>query len=171
MGKYVVIQFFICYNVLIEIDSIQVPKRVYLLADDIYDAMIERDCGEYKYPLGGSLYVKKNNPQVGFIKAKMCSPGIATQAEDLVAGGVEEFIHIAYMFSLYVITLFSFFLLYSCFLGSVLQRISVYTITIIILIAENISLFSTVSPASLAKILTALFTEWAIIHGIKLPPR
>ena len=50
-----------------DIDSIQIPTRVYLLADDIYDAMIEKECGEYKYPLGGSLYVFKNNPQVGFI--------------------------------------------------------------------------------------------------------
>ena len=77
-----------------DIDSINVPKRVYLLADDIYDEMVDRDCGEYKYPLGGALYVLKNNPQVGFIKGKMCSPGIATQAEDLFAGGVEEFVHI-----------------------------------------------------------------------------
>lgn len=77
-----------------DIDSIDVPKRVYLLADDIYDEMIKKNCGEYKYPLGGSLYVLKNNPKIGFIKGKMCSPGIATQAEDLVAGGVEEFVHI-----------------------------------------------------------------------------
>ena len=77
-----------------DIDAINVPKRVYLLADDIYDEMVNRECGEYKYPLGGKLYVFKNNPQVGFVKGKMCSPGIATQAEDLVAGGVEELIHI-----------------------------------------------------------------------------
>ena len=77
-----------------DIDSIDVPKRVYLMADDIYDEMVKRGCGEYKYPLGGSLYVLKDNPQTGFIKGKMCSPGIATQAEDLVAGGVEEFVHI-----------------------------------------------------------------------------
>lgn len=77
-----------------DIDSMQVPKRVYLLADDIYDAMIERGYGEYKYPLGGALYVFKNNPQIGFIKGQMCSPGIATQTEDLVAGGVKEFIHV-----------------------------------------------------------------------------
>ena len=77
-----------------DIDSIKVPKRVYLLADDIYDTMVKKGCGEYKYPLGGSLYVLKSNPQVGFIKGKMCSPGIATQAEDLIAGGVEELVHI-----------------------------------------------------------------------------
>ena len=77
-----------------DIGSINVTKRVYMLADDIYDEMVDRDCGEYKYPLGGALYVLKNNPQVGFIKGKMCSPGIATQAEDLFAGGVEEFVHI-----------------------------------------------------------------------------
>lgn len=77
-----------------DIDSIHVPKRVYLLADDIYDAVIGRDSCEYKYPIGGSLYVSKHNPEVGFIKGKMCSPGIATQAEDLAAAGVKEFIHI-----------------------------------------------------------------------------
>ena len=77
-----------------DIGAINVPKRVYLLADDIYDEMVNRKCGEYKYPLGGKLYVLKNNPHIGFIKGKMCSPGIATQAEDLIAGGVEELIHI-----------------------------------------------------------------------------
>ncbi len=77
-----------------DIDTIQVPQRVFLLADDIYDTMLEKGYGEYKYPLGGDLYVFKNNPQIGFIKGKMCSPGIATQAEDLVAGGVKEFIHV-----------------------------------------------------------------------------
>ena len=79
-----------------DMDSIQVPKRVYLLADGIFDAMIEKEYGEYKYPLGGSLYVLKNNPQIGFVKGQMCSPGIATQAEDLVAGGVEELIHVGF---------------------------------------------------------------------------
>lgn len=47
-----------------------------------------------KLGIGGELYVFQNNPEVGFIKGQMCSPGIATQAEDLVAGGVKEFIHI-----------------------------------------------------------------------------
>lgn len=37
-----------------DMDSIQVPKRVYMLADDIYDAMVEKGYGEYKYPLGGN---------------------------------------------------------------------------------------------------------------------
>lgn len=77
-----------------DIDSMQVPQRVYLLADGIYDAMLEKGYGEYKYPLGGALYVFKNNPQIGFIKGQMCSPGIATQAEDLIAGGVKELIHV-----------------------------------------------------------------------------
>lgn len=79
-----------------DMDSIQIPKRVYLLADGIFDVMIEKEYGEYKYPLGGSLYVIKNNPQIGFVKGQMCSPGIATQAEDLVAGGVEELIHVGF---------------------------------------------------------------------------
>lgn len=77
-----------------DIETIQVPKRVYLLADGIYDAMLSGGYGEYKYPLGGNLYVFKKNPQIGFVKGQMCSPGIATQVEDLVAGGVKEFVHI-----------------------------------------------------------------------------
>ena len=32
----------------------------------------------------------KDNPMVGFIKSMMCSPAIATQAEDLIAYGVKE---------------------------------------------------------------------------------
>lgn len=77
-----------------DMETMQVPNRVYLLADDIYDAMLESGCGEYKYPLGGELYVFKDHPQAGFVKGQMCSPGIATQAEDLAAGGVKEFIHV-----------------------------------------------------------------------------
>jgi uridine phosphorylase len=79
-----------------DLDDIQVPKRVFLLADSIYDAMVERNCGTYKYPLGGKLCVFNNNPAVGFVKGQMCSPAIATQAEDLIAGGVKEIIHIGF---------------------------------------------------------------------------
>lgn len=79
-----------------DINTIIVPKRVYLLADSLYDAMIEKEYGEYRYPLGGKLFVFKNNEHVGFIKSKMCSPGIATQAEDLIAGGVKELIHVGF---------------------------------------------------------------------------
>lgn len=77
-----------------DLDNIEIPKRVFLLADSTYDAMLERKCGIYKYPLGGKLYVFNDNTDVGFIKAQMCSPGIATQAEDLIAGGIKELIHI-----------------------------------------------------------------------------
>ena len=77
-----------------DLDNIKIPKRVFLLADGIYDAMLKRNCGIYKYPLGGKLYVFNDNEDVGFIEGKMCSPAIATQAEDLIAGGVEELIHI-----------------------------------------------------------------------------
>lgn len=77
-----------------DIDAIEIPNRVYLLADDVYGAMLQRECGIYKYPLGGKLYVLKDNPRVGFVKGQMCSPAIATQAEDLIAGGVRELIHI-----------------------------------------------------------------------------
>ena len=69
---------------------------MYLLADSFYDAMIAKKCGTYKYPLGGELFVFNNNASVGFIKGMMCSPAIATQAEDLIAGGVNELIHIGF---------------------------------------------------------------------------
>lgn len=79
-----------------DIDTIVVPKRVFLLADSLYDAMLSKNCGEYKYPLGGKLFVFRGNETVGFIKGHMCSPAIATQAEDLIAGGVKELIHIGF---------------------------------------------------------------------------
>lgn len=79
-----------------DIDKINVPERVYLLADSLYDAMLARSCGKYKYPLGGKLYVFNDNENIGFIKGNMCSPAIATQAEDLIAGGVKELIHIGF---------------------------------------------------------------------------
>lgn len=79
-----------------DINTINVPTRVYLLADSFYDIMLSKNCGTYKYPLGGDLYVFGNNDSVGFIKGAMCSPAIATQAEDLIAGGVKELIHIGF---------------------------------------------------------------------------
>lgn len=79
-----------------DMDRIHIPKRVFLLADSLYDTMISKNCGEYKYPLGGKLFVFHENEEIGFIKGHMCSPAIATQAEDLIAGGVEELIHIGF---------------------------------------------------------------------------
>lgn len=79
-----------------DIDKINIPKRVYLLADSLYDAMLSRNCGTFKYPLGGKLYVFHENENVGFVKGHMCSPAIATQAEDLIAGGVKELIHVGF---------------------------------------------------------------------------
>lgn len=46
--------------------------------------------------MGGELYVFNANENIGFIKGNMCSPAIATQAEDLIAGGVEELIHVGF---------------------------------------------------------------------------
>lgn len=79
-----------------DIETIKVPKRVYLLADSLYDAMLARNVGTYKYPLGGQLFVFNEDENVGFIKGHMCSPAIATQAEDLIASGVKELVHIGY---------------------------------------------------------------------------
>lgn len=79
-----------------DLDQMHVPQRVFLLADSIYDAMLARNCGSCKYPLGGKLFVFHENEDMGFIKGHMCSPAIATQAEDLIAGGVKELIHIGF---------------------------------------------------------------------------
>lgn len=80
----------------LDIDTIKVPTRVFILADSLYDTMLSKNCGKYKYPLGGELFVFDGNDSVGFIKGAMCSPAIATQAEDLIAGGVKELIHIGF---------------------------------------------------------------------------
>lgn len=79
-----------------DIEKMNVPKRVFLLADSLYDMMLAKNVGTYKYPLGGKLYVFDDNENVGFIKGHMCSPAIATQAEDLIAGGVKELIHVGF---------------------------------------------------------------------------
>ena len=79
-----------------DIDRIKVPKRVYLLADSLYDTMVSRDCGIYRYPIGGKLFVFNANEDVGFIKGNMCAPAIATQAEDLIAGGAQELVHVGF---------------------------------------------------------------------------
>lgn len=42
------------------------------------------------------MYVFNENENIGFVKGYMCSPAIATQAEDLIAGGVKELIHVVY---------------------------------------------------------------------------
>lgn len=46
--------------------------------------------------MGGKLYVFNDNENIGFVKGNMCSPAIATQAEDLTAGGVMELIHVGF---------------------------------------------------------------------------
>ena len=79
-----------------DLDTIIVPERVYLLADDIFYIMKSMNCGQLQYPVGGGIYIFNNNHHIGFVKANMCSPAIATQAEDLIACGVKELIHIGY---------------------------------------------------------------------------
>ena len=72
------------------------PKRLYLLADSLYDAMLAKNVGTLTYHVGGEVYVMNHNDQVGFVKGEMCSPGIATQAEDLIAAGARELIHVGF---------------------------------------------------------------------------
>ncbi|MCI8769064.1 GNAT family N-acetyltransferase [Schaedlerella sp.] len=74
----------------------KIPSRVYLLADSLYDTTLARNVGALKYQVGGELYVMTHNTQIGFVKGEMCSPGIATQAEDLFAAGVKELIHVGF---------------------------------------------------------------------------
>ena len=82
----------------LDMDEIRrtIPGRVYLLADSLFDAMLERNAGTLKYDVGGGIYVMNRDARVGFAKGEMCSPGIATQAEDLFAGGVRELIHVRF---------------------------------------------------------------------------
>lgn len=81
----------------IDIDKIKIPMRVYLAMDQMIEEFIKRGV-VYKsnIPLGGILYLFNENKNIGLIKSKMCSPAIAIQAEDLVAGGVKELIHLGY---------------------------------------------------------------------------
>lgn len=72
------------------------PKRLYLLADSLYDAMLAKNVGTLTYHVGGEVYVMNHNSQIGFVKGEMCSPGIATQAEDLIAAGAKELIHVGF---------------------------------------------------------------------------
>lgn len=82
----------------LDMDEIRrtIPGRVYLLADSLFDAMLERNAGTLKYDVGGGIYVMNRDARVGFAKGEMCSPGIATQAEDLFAAGVRELIHVGF---------------------------------------------------------------------------
>lgn len=72
------------------------PKRLYLLADSLYDKMIEKNVGTLTYHVGGEVYVMNSNNNIGFVKGEMCAPGLATQAEDLYAAGALELIHVGF---------------------------------------------------------------------------
>lgn len=72
------------------------PKRLYLLADSLYDKMLEKNVGTLTYHVGGEVYVMNSNNNIGFVKGEMCAPGLATQAEDLYAAGALELIHVGF---------------------------------------------------------------------------
>ena len=72
------------------------PKRLYLLADSLYDKMLEKNVGTLTYHVGGEVYVMNYNNNIGFVKGEMCAPGLATQAEDLYAAGALELIHVGF---------------------------------------------------------------------------
>lgn len=58
--------------------------------------MLAKNAGTLTYHVGGEVYVMDHDSSVGFVKGGMCSPGIATQAEDLIAAGAEELIHVGF---------------------------------------------------------------------------
>ena len=74
----------------------KVPDRVYLLADSLFDTMLAKNVGTLTFDVGGGIYVMNHNSSLGFAKGEMCSPGLATQAEDLYAAGVKELIHVGF---------------------------------------------------------------------------
>ncbi len=76
--------------------QIKVPNRVYLLADSLFDTMLAKNVGTLTFDVGGGIYVMNHNSNLGFAKGEMCSPGLATQAEDLYAAGVKELIHVGF---------------------------------------------------------------------------
>lgn len=82
----------------IDLDELRTvfPKRLYLLADSMYDTMLEKNAGTLTYHVGGGVYVMDHDNSVGFVKGEMCSPGIAIQAEDLIAAGAKELIHVGF---------------------------------------------------------------------------
>ena len=74
----------------------KVPNRVYLLADSLFDTMLAKNASTLTFDVGGGIYVMDHNSHLGFAKGEMCSPGLATQAEDLYAAGVKELIHVGF---------------------------------------------------------------------------
>ncbi len=76
--------------------QIKVPNRVYLLADSLFDTMLAKNVGTLTFDVGGGIYIMNHNSNLGFAKGEMCSPGLATQAEDLYAAGVKELIHVGF---------------------------------------------------------------------------
>ena len=73
-----------------------IPPRVYLLADSLYDAMLQRNADSARISADSEIRLMNHNDRIGFAKGEMCSPGIATQAEDLFALGVQELIHVGF---------------------------------------------------------------------------
>ena len=67
-----------------------------MLADSLFDTMLEKNVGTLTFDVGGGIYVMNHNNSLGFAKGEMCSPGLATQAEDLYAAGVKELIHVGF---------------------------------------------------------------------------
>ncbi|OPA78751.1 hypothetical protein BVG16_13005 [Paenibacillus selenitireducens] len=82
----------------LDLDTVISPKRVFIAMSGIIKEFIKQEAViESDIPIGGKLYIFKSNPAIGLVKSNIGSPGIAVQAEDLIAAGVEELIHLGYV--------------------------------------------------------------------------
>jgi uridine phosphorylase len=82
----------------LDLDTVNIPKRVFIAMSGIVKEFIDQEAVfDSGIPLAGKLYIFRNNPAIGLIKSNIGSPGIAVQAEDLIAAGVQELIHLGYV--------------------------------------------------------------------------
>ncbi len=50
----------------------KVPKRVYLLADSLFDTMLAKNASTLTFDVGGGIYVMNHDGNLGFAKGEMC---------------------------------------------------------------------------------------------------
>lgn len=82
----------------LKISELKMPKKVYLAVTGIVNEFINKEVlDSHTIPLAGGVMTFKGNSNVGLVKSHLGSPGIAIQAEDLIAAGVEELIHLGFV--------------------------------------------------------------------------
>ncbi|MDD3243571.1 MAG: phosphorylase [Eubacteriales bacterium] len=75
-------------------ENLQMPARVWLLADGLFDRMQKRTPGRERLPVAGGVY--RLSEGTGYAKGALCAAAMATQAEDLWAAGAREIIHLGF---------------------------------------------------------------------------